>query len=112
VFYKYEVMAIEKFKGKNGQYYFRVKAANGQIVLQSEGYLNQSGVDNGVSFIRGNAKEDSFELRKSRSGDSYFVIKARNGRVIGRSEMYKSESGAKRGIESVVNTVKGETVNT
>jgi len=100
-------MAIEKFKGRNGQYYFRVKAANGQIVLQSEGYTNQHGVDNGISSVRENAKVDSFELRKSRQGDSYFVMKAKNGRILGRSEMYKSENGARRGIQSVVKNAKG-----
>ena len=29
---------IEVFKGKNKQYYFRFKSANGKIVAQSEGY--------------------------------------------------------------------------
>jgi uncharacterized protein YegP (UPF0339 family) len=31
-------MKIQVFTGKNKQYYFRIVANNGKIVLQSEGY--------------------------------------------------------------------------
>jgi len=34
-------MKIEVFRGKDGQWYFRVKAGNGQIVAQSEGYTRK-----------------------------------------------------------------------
>lgn len=95
-------MAIEKFKGKNGDYYFRVISSNGRIILQSEGYKNLSGVKNGISSVIENAKPESFEIKKSRSGDTYFVLKAGNGKIIGKSEMYKSEEGAKRGIKAVI----------
>ena len=30
---------FEIFKGKNGAYYFRLKAANGEIIATSEGYV-------------------------------------------------------------------------
>lgn len=33
-------MNVEVFKGKDGQYYFRIKAANGEPIAHSEGYKN------------------------------------------------------------------------
>lgn len=33
-------MNVEVFKGKNGEWYFRVKAANGEPIAHSEGYKN------------------------------------------------------------------------
>ena len=39
-------MNIHVFEGENGQWYFHIKAGNGEIVAQSEGYtVKQSAVD-------------------------------------------------------------------
>jgi len=48
-------MRWEIFKGKNGQYYFRLKAANGEIVAQSEGYKQKQSAVNTIYSI-----EDTF----------------------------------------------------
>jgi len=42
---------IEEFKGKRGQWYFRVRAANGKIVAQSEGYKTRHGMRRGVAAM-------------------------------------------------------------
>lgn len=36
-------MRFEIFQGKNGQWYWRLKARNNQIVAQSEGYTRKHG---------------------------------------------------------------------
>lgn len=43
--------AVELFEGKNGDWYFRVKAGNGEIVLKgSEGYASgEAGARKGVA---------------------------------------------------------------
>ena len=46
---------IERFEGKNGQHYFRVKATNGQTVASSEGYASARGAANGISSVKKNA---------------------------------------------------------
>lgn len=102
-------MVFEKFKGKNGDHYFRLRSSNGTIVLQSEGYKSSTGVDKGISAVRNNANPDSFEMRKTQSGDSYFILKAANGRIVGKSLMYKSAEEAKRGVKAVINNSKGRT---
>lgn len=43
---------FEIIKGKDGQYYFHLKAGNGQIILQSEGYTNKQGAVNGINSIK------------------------------------------------------------
>lgn len=46
---------IERFEGKNGKHYFRVKATNGQTVASSQGYASASGVANGIASVQKNA---------------------------------------------------------
>lgn len=90
--------------GKDGQFYFNLKADNGQIILSSEGYTTTTARQNGIDSVKTNAKDDSkFDRLTSTNGKHYFNLKAGNGQVIGRSEMYESAAGRDNGIESVKN---------
>ena len=40
------------FKGKDDQYYFRLKAANGEIICSSEGYTTLQSCKNGIEAIK------------------------------------------------------------
>lgn len=88
---------------KNDQFYFRLKASNGEIILASEGYKAKAGAENGIKSVQENAAiPERFDKRENKNGDPYFVLKAANGEIIGVSEMY--ESGVKNrdhGIASV-----------
>lgn len=42
---------IEVFKGKKDLWYFRLRASNGKIVAQSEGYTQRHNVKNGISAV-------------------------------------------------------------
>lgn len=89
-------------KSSNGQFFFNLKAANGEKILTSEQYKAKSGADSGIESVRKNAPIDGrYERKKSVSGQHYFVLKAANGESLGRSEMYTSASGMENGIESV-----------
>ena len=89
-------------KAKNGQFFFNLKAGNGEVILTSERYKQKAACKNGVSSVKKNAKSESrFDERKSRKDEPYFVLKSPNGEIIGKSEMYKSRSGMKNGIKSV-----------
>lgn len=88
--------------GTNGQYYFSLKAGNGQKILASEGYTTKSACQNGIDSVKVNAKEDGrYDKKTSTNGKYYFNLKAANGQIIGTSEMYESESGRDNGIASV-----------
>ena len=47
-------MGFEKFEGLNNQVYFRLKAENGEVILQSEGYVSHQGADNGIDSVKQN----------------------------------------------------------
>ena len=46
---------FEVFQSKNGDFRFRLKAANGEIVAQSQGYTTKSACLNGIESIKTNA---------------------------------------------------------
>lgn len=43
---------FQVFKGKDGLYYFRLKAANGEIICSSEGYTTIQNCKKGIAAIR------------------------------------------------------------
>jgi uncharacterized protein YegP (UPF0339 family) len=93
---------FEIFKDKAGEFRFRLKAANGQTILASEGYKDKSGCNSGIASVKKNAPEDNrYERKQSSSGKHMFNLKAGNNQVIGTSELYESESARNNGIESV-----------
>jgi len=98
--------------GINGQFYFNLKAGNGQIILKSEGYTTRAACDNGIASVRTNAPDDGrYDRKESSNGKYYFNLKAGNGQVIGTSEMYEAVAGRENGIESVKsNAVDAELV--
>lgn len=98
---------------KNSQYYFNLKAANGEVILQSEGYLQKSSALNGVDSVKVNAVYDSrYAKRYSSDNRPYFVLKASNGQVIGVSQMYNSMDACNKGIGSVKRNAPVAIVNT
>ena len=44
---KYEIQ-----KAKDGQFYFNLKASNGQVILSSEMYKAKSGATNGIESVK------------------------------------------------------------
>ncbi|MEM9687675.1 MAG: YegP family protein [Bacteroidota bacterium] len=103
---------FELKKNDKGNYYFNLKAKNGQIILTSEMYNSKSAAENGIDSVKHNSPDDNRYERKIASNDkSYFNLKASNGQVIGKSQMYASEAGMENGIESVkTNAPDAETV--
>jgi len=89
-------------KRKNGEYQFNLKAANGQIILVSQGYNAKASCDNGITSVKANAPLDTrYERKVAKDGSYYFNLKAGNGEIIGTSEMYTTTSAREGGIESV-----------
>ena len=99
---------FEIFNSKNGQYYFRLKAENGEIILTSEGYVNKSGCIHGVNSVKENApKEERYQRKTSSQREPYFNLRAANFEVIGVSEMYSSIAARENGIASVKSNAPG-----
>jgi len=49
------MIKFEIFKGINGQFYFRIKASNGQVIAQSEGYTQKQSAKDTIDTIKRNA---------------------------------------------------------
>jgi hypothetical protein len=93
---------FELYKDKKGEYRFRLKASNGQIILVSEAYKARGSAEKGIESVQNNASTDGRYERKETKGSKYmFNLKATNGQVIGTSEQYESEASREAGIESV-----------
>lgn len=93
------------FTGKDNQFYFCLRAKNGEITLGSEGYAHKPDCQNGISSAKKNASKDERFLRKTATdGQFYFVLTAPNNEVIGISEMYTTGRRRDDGIEAVKKT--------
>ena len=94
--------------GKDGQFYFNLKAGNGEIVLSSEAYTSKTSCKKGIASVMKNATDVSkFEKLISKNGKPYFTLKAGNQQVIGKSELYESDKACANGIASVKKNAPG-----
>ena len=46
---------FEVYKDKRGEYRFRLKAGNGEVIATSEGYKTKAGAENGIKSVQTNA---------------------------------------------------------
>lgn len=93
---------------KNGQFFFNLKAGNGQIILSSEMYTTKAACENGIASVQKNAPDDArYERKEGKGGKFHFNLKAGNHQVIGSSQMYADTSGMENGIESVKKNAPG-----
>jgi uncharacterized protein YegP (UPF0339 family) len=93
---------FEMFKDKAGEFRFRLKAGNGQIILASEGYKAKASCVNGIDSVKTNAPDDDrYERKEAKNGQFMFNLKSTNGQVIGTSEQYTTKAARENGIESV-----------
>jgi uncharacterized protein YegP (UPF0339 family) len=103
---------FELYKDAAGEFRFRLKAANGEIVLSSEGYSSKAGAMNGIDSTKENAASaDMYESSETAAGKHRFVLKAKNHQVIGQSQSYESASGRDNGIGAVGRAADGATVD-
>ena len=88
---------------KDGEFQFNLKAANGQVILTSEGYSSKPACLNGIESVRKHAAADAnFERKTAKDGSPSFSLQAGNGQSIGKSEMYSGVAARDNGIASVM----------
>ena len=103
---------FEVYKDKAGEFRFRLKAANGQNILGSEGYSKKASCMNGIESVMKNSQDPNrFTTKTTASGKMTFRLTASNGQVIGVSQTYESESGCENGMKSVASSAKGAKVD-
>ena len=98
---------FEVFKGLDSKHYFHLRARNGEIVLQSQGYSSNAKATAGVASVQSNGLVAArYTVLNAVDGRFYFVLKATNGQVIARSQLYATKYNAERGVETVIALVQ------
>ncbi|MCK7559791.1 YegP family protein [Chitinophaga sedimenti] len=64
-------------KATNGEFYFNLKAGNGEKILTSEMYKSNQGCRSGIASVRVNAPHDVRYERKGTSGNYRFNLGSR-----------------------------------
>jgi uncharacterized protein YegP (UPF0339 family) len=97
----------------NGDWYFNLKAGNGEIIGTSELYASKANAERGARTVRALVRisrdttqaalrRESFELFKGEDGKAYFHLRAANGELMLSSQAYASNANARTGIASVL----------
>jgi hypothetical protein len=93
---------FEVFTGADKQTYFHLRAANGEIVLASEGYTDKAGALNGIESVRTNGGAVAgYTIFDSTNGQAFFHLTAPNHEIIGTSEVYASKSNATKAVQNI-----------
>ena len=90
---------FEVYKDKRGEFRWRRKATNGEIVgASSEGYTKKADCE--ANMNRGHVATDKWEFYKDKRGEHRWRRKASNGQIIGAStEGYSKKSYAEANAE-------------
>ena len=90
---------IEKF---NGEYSWDLKASNGQILCQADGYTTKAGCLNSIESFKKNVTDGVFKCVKDKTGRYCYKLYTQNGRVCVVGESYTTKSSAESAANSVV----------
>jgi uncharacterized protein len=100
--------SFELFKGEDGKAYFRLRAANGQLLLRSQPYTTSSSARDGIASVKDNGVSTSqFEIAPTSHGNWAVRLVAGNGEVIARGESYSTKSNATRAVDRMADILSG-----
>ncbi len=117
---------FQVYKDASGEFRFRLRAGNNQIVAVGEAYEQRAGCLNGIKSIQRNCKaavEDltmnernvpnpKFQIYQNAKGEYRFRLRAANGEIIAEGEGYDSKEGCLHGIEVVRESCDAEVEDT
>ena len=94
-------MATFQIFQSSGQYWYHLRADNGEIVQSGEGYTTKASCHTGIAAVKANCHPDRFQ--KFFAANQYgFNQVAANGEIIGRSEKYTTAANRDHGIQVVL----------
>ncbi len=91
---KYEV-----FQVADG-YSYRLKASNGEVLVQSETFTSHDGVLKAIDAVKRNLETGDIKVFEDKNGKFKFKLVSKNYRVIAISANYSVEKSAFRAVES------------
>ena len=105
--------SFELFKGEDNKSYFRLRAANGEIMLSSQAYASNTNARGGIASVLTNGgAASSYEIFETNSGSYALRLVAKNGEVIARGESYASKSNATRAVSRLAEILDGNVKTT
>ncbi|MBD2722599.1 YegP family protein [Hymenobacter armeniacus] len=94
-------MATFQISRTSGQYWYHLRADNGEIVQSGEGYTSRASCENGIQSVKANCQPRRFESFFN-AGQYGFNHVASNGEIIGRSEKYTTAQARDHGLQVVI----------
>lgn len=94
-------MATFQISRTSGQYWYHLRADNGEIVQSGEGYTSKASCENGIQSVKANCQPQCFESFFN-AGQYGFNHVASNGEIIGRSEKYTTAQARDHGLQVVI----------
>ena len=88
----------------SGQYWYHLRADNGEIVQSGEGYAAKASCENGIQSVKANCQPQRFESFFN-AGQYGFNQMAANGEIIGRSEKCPTTQARDHGLQVVLRKV-------
>ncbi len=90
---------VEKF---DGEFSWALKASNGEILCQAEGYTSKAGCLYSIDTFKKNIVEGQFRCIKDKSGNYCYKLYTANNRICAVGESYSSKQNAISAANSVV----------
>ncbi|MBR6072622.1 MAG: DUF1508 domain-containing protein [Acholeplasmatales bacterium] len=90
----------------DGEYSWDLKASNGQILAQAEGYTSKAGCMNSIESFKKAVVEGSFKCVKDKNGNFQYKLYTSSGRVCAVGEAYSSKTSAESAAQSVASFYK------
>jgi len=94
---------IEKY---NGEFTWSLKASNGQILVQGQGYTSKASVQNSIESFKANVDAGTFKCVKDKNDRFLFKLYTPAGRVSAIGESYPAKASAESAANSVVSIYK------
>ncbi len=97
---------IEIRKEPDNSYRFKLKNANGNIILDSIPFADKKAIRKTISELTPLIHQPTiFERKTDYEGKFLFNLKNSKGQVIGSSPLFESEAGMENGIKNVKNRI-------
>lgn len=87
---------------RNGNYYFLLKANNGQLLLESPAFTTEQGARNGIDSFKKATETGIFMIYQDKNGNYKFILRASaRARLRYFGESYSTRQSAENSVKSV-----------
>lgn len=89
------------FKREDGNFYFELRASNGEKLLGSIDYSSMQGAKAGIRTYKNNIAKDNFTIAQSKTGQFFFKLLSGSRQMLCTGETYSTRPRCESAVESV-----------